>query len=208
MTFISLTIFAFVSFFVFKGILKGLIAEVLGMASVILSIAVAFLYFESFSKILNDYLSFIPYYLLPLVSLILLMALVYFSGILAIKLLTKMVDSLSLGWVNRILGGMVGFLKGALFVSLIILILSFVLPQPLYESIKRQHLAVRWFEPILPEIYKILNKKEFRFASPEYIKEWYQKMEKKNVIRDEAQLKPMEIYRPHEIDTGGNHSVS
>ena len=180
MTFVSLAIIVFVFFFVLKGLLKGLIAEVLGMASVVFSIVVSLLYFESFSKIINKFISFIPYYVLPLVSLLVLLAAAYFSCLLVIKLLTKMVDSLSLTWLNRILGGGIGFLKGALFISLIILVLSFVLPKSVFNDVKKKHVAVKWFGPILPEIYKVLNQEDFKLTSPEAIKKWYEEFDEKS----------------------------
>ncbi|MCK5075405.1 MAG: CvpA family protein [Calditrichia bacterium] len=204
MTFISLAIVIFVFFFVIKGLLKGLIAEVLGMASVILSVIIGLIFFESFAKTLNKFITFIPYYLLPLVSLLVLLAVSYISGILIIKLLTKMVDSLSLSWLNRLLGGCIGFLKGALFVSLIILILSFVLPKPLYSDVKKKHIAVNWFEPILPEIYEIIKQKDFKLTSPDAIKKWYKEMDKKSqeIFDEKINGNKMEENKENDDGTG------
>ncbi|GAB4192967.1 MAG: hypothetical protein Kow00108_27050 [Calditrichia bacterium] len=169
-----------------KGFIKGLIAEVLGVASVILSIVVAVTFLEPFSKFLVHHAQFLPKMFVPLASFLVLLIGTYIAGQLTIKLLTHMVESLSLGIVNRVLGGIIGFFKGAILISLVVFLFSFILTNKTYDNLIKKNISLRICEPILPATYKAIKNKSFPLKSPEGIRKWLKQIEplKKKAIEE------------------------
>jgi membrane protein required for colicin V production len=175
-----------IGFLVFKGFMKGLIAEVLGVASVILSVVVAVTFVEPFAKILVKNVSFLPGIFVPIVSFLILLIGTYVIGILIIKFLTHMAETMALGMVNRILGAGIGLFKGVLIVSLVIFLFSFVLPENTYKKMVKEDPIVAFCEPVVPATYRMIKKKEFPMKSPKNIRKWLRKIEgvQKKVVEE------------------------
>lgn len=182
---IAITIIGFLAI---KGLLRGLIAEVLGVASVILSVVIAVIFVEPFSKFLIQSANFIPKVFVPIVAFLVLLFGTYIIGILIIKFLTHMAESMALGLPNRILGSFVGLFKGVIIVSLIVFIFSFILPRKAYNRFVHQSMVVRFCEPILPETYRFIKNKEFPLKSPDNIRKWLRGIKgvQKKVINEET----------------------
>lgn len=176
MSVLDIVAITIIGFLAFKGFMKGLIAEVLGVASVILSIIVAVTFVEPFAKILVKHASFLPGVFVPIASFLILLIGTYIGGILVIKFLTHMAETLALGMVNRILGGAIGALKGVLIVSLIAFLFSFILPKKTFNKLLKDDPVVAFCEPVVPATYKMINKKEFPLKSPENIRKWLRKI--------------------------------
>lgn len=113
----DLIVVLFTAFLVVKGIWKGFVKEIAGIAAVILGIFFAFLYHDRAAEFLgehfnNEYLSIASYALLFIATYIVVMT--------AGKLLEKVLKSLFLGGINKILGGVFGLIKSILWISLFV----------------------------------------------------------------------------------------
>jgi membrane protein required for colicin V production len=104
--------------FVF-GLFKGLIKELASLGAIVLGIYGAKLLAPSVSGFLIHKLSFSAKTALPFAYLILFIAIAV-ALLFAAKMLDKMFDSISLGGLNKFLGGLFAALKYALIVSVLL----------------------------------------------------------------------------------------
>lgn len=104
--------------FVF-GLFKGLIKELASLAAIVLGIYGAKFFAPSLSVSLVNKLGFSPKTSLPLAYLLLFILIAIILLLLA-KMLDKMFDSVSLGGLNKFLGGLFAALKYALIVSVLL----------------------------------------------------------------------------------------
>lgn len=104
--------------FVF-GLFKGLVKELASLAAILLGIYGAKLLAPSFSGFLITKLSFSAKTALPFAYLILFIAIAILLLLLA-KTLDKIFDSIALGGLNKLLGGLFAALKYALVVSVLL----------------------------------------------------------------------------------------
>ncbi|MDP4239344.1 MAG: CvpA family protein [Bacteroidota bacterium] len=104
--------------FVF-GLFKGLIKELTSLAAILLGIYGAKLFAPFISNFLIHKLNFSVKTALPLAYFFLFVA-IAFGLLLVAKMLDKIFDSMSLGGINKLLGGVFGALKYALIVSVLL----------------------------------------------------------------------------------------
>lgn len=125
MSFIDIIIILFLLWGAIEGFLKGLIIEVATLASLILGVYLAIRYSPYTEEILRDFLNvtsrYIAYVALA-VTFVVVVSGVYVIG----KLLTKLVDILTLGWVNKFIGSVFGIVKYMVIVCVLLLILDAV----------------------------------------------------------------------------------
>lgn len=106
-----------------KGIFKGLIAEIASIAAIVFGFIIAYSFSDIAYAILSEHLPKNNSWLYPLSYLIvfgLSAALVFFIG----RALSKMAKLMALGSLDRILGGVFGFLK-LLIIELLIAFFTF-----------------------------------------------------------------------------------
>lgn len=101
------------------GIFKGLIKELISIAAIVLGIYGAKFLSPWLAKILENIINLSPKTAQPIAFLILFIAIVVGMLLLA-KLLDKLFDSISLGGLNKFLGGVFGALKYALIISVLL----------------------------------------------------------------------------------------
>lgn len=125
MSFIDIIIILFLLWGAIEGFLKGLIIEVATLAGLIFGVYLAIRYSPYTEEILRDFLNvtsrYIAYIALAVIFVV-VVAGVYVIG----KLLTKLVDILTLGWVNKLIGSVFGILKYMVIVCVLLLILDAV----------------------------------------------------------------------------------
>ena len=116
MNYIDIVILLFLLYGAFRGFSKGLIIEVATLAGLILGVFIAIRYSPFTEGILKDFLNITSRYLSYIalaVTFLLVVIAVYLLG----KMLTRLVDIISLGLVNKLLGTLLGIAK--YFLSLI-----------------------------------------------------------------------------------------
>ena len=113
---LDLVILIFTAFLLIKGVWKGFVKEVAGIIAVVLAVFISF----RFHKDTAGYLvSFIDEKYATVTAYLMLFLAVYLAVMLFGNILDKVLKSIFLGGVNRILGGVFGLLKSVLWLTLI-----------------------------------------------------------------------------------------
>ena len=121
MNYIDIVILLFLLYGAFRGFSKGLIIEVATLAGLILGVFIAIRYSPFTEGILKDFLNITSRYLSYIalaVTFLLVVIAVYLLG----KMLTRLVDIISLGLVNKLLGTLLGIAK--YFIMVCVLFIS------------------------------------------------------------------------------------
>ena len=113
---LDLVVLLFTAFLVVKGIWKGFVKEIAGIAAVLLAVVVSFVYHDSATKLLANYFEF-DY--LPTAAYVVVFIIVYSAVMLLGNLIDKVLRTIFLGGANRILGGVFGTIKSALWLTIL-----------------------------------------------------------------------------------------
>ena len=105
---LDLVIVVFCAFLVAKGIWKGFVKEIAGIVAVIGGVAVSFLFHAQVQPYMA---AFVGERYVQLVSYVIVFLGFYLVVMLLGKLLDKILRSIMLGGVNRILGALFGLIK-------------------------------------------------------------------------------------------------
>ena len=123
MNYFDVLVFIILIYGLLSGFFKGFIVEIAGVVALILGILGSF----KFSNVLGDTIEvFIDWdsKTIQIVSFILLFIFIIYSISLLAKMITKTLNLIALGWLNKILGGFFGILKWAVVLSAFTLIIS------------------------------------------------------------------------------------
>ncbi len=113
---LDLVILLFTAFLVAKGIWKGFVKEIAGIIAVLLAVIVSFLYHEPATAYFGSKFEF-DY--LPVATYVVLFVAVYAAVMLLGNLIDKILKTIFLGGINRILGGVFGAVKSALWLTIL-----------------------------------------------------------------------------------------
>ena len=102
-----------------RGLMRGVVKEVSAIVSVVLGIIMARLFANDMTMFLHKYLSW-DLSVLQVVSYGLLFLLVTLALNLTAVALSKLLQVISMGWLNRLLGALFGAIKWALVLSIIV----------------------------------------------------------------------------------------
>ena len=123
MNYIDIVILLFLLYGAFRGFSKGLIIEVATLAGLILGVFIAIRYSPFTEGILKDFLNITSRYLSYIalaVTFLLVVIVVYLLG----KMLTRLVNIISLGLVNKLLGTLLGIAKYFIMVCVLLMIVD------------------------------------------------------------------------------------
>ena len=123
MNYIDIVILLFLLYGAFRGFSKGLIIEVATLAGLILGVFIAIRYSPFTEGILKDFLNITSRYLSYIafaVTFLVVVIAVYLLG----KMLTRLVDIISLGLVNKLLGTLLGIAKYFIMVCVLLMIVD------------------------------------------------------------------------------------
>lgn len=159
MNYIDIIILLFLLFGAFRGFSKGLVIEVATLAGLILGVYISIRYSSYTEGILRDFMNitseYISYIALAVTFIVVLVG-VYILG----KLLTKLVDIISLGLVNKLLGTLFGVVKYFIIVCVLLMIVDALNEKFQFiseETIQKSLL----FQPFLNFAEKIYNSIRF-----------------------------------------------
>ncbi|MFL9845425.1 CvpA family protein [Flavobacterium rhizosphaerae] len=102
-----------------RGIWKGFFVELASLLSLLLGLFIAVKFSGYLAGMLAEHVSWQPRYI-SITSFVLLFVAVIIGISLLAKTLTKMADATGLGFLNRIMGGVFGFIKMLLIVSILL----------------------------------------------------------------------------------------
>ena len=154
--------------FGYNGYKKGLIIEIASLAAFILGLYFAFYFSDFTAGYLKQFFNIEPKYMAAISFIATFIGVVIIVLALA-KVLEKFINILMLGFLNKLGGAIFGMLKGALFLSVIILIINYfdtgrtiIKPQTTKQSI--------FYEPIqslAPMLYSRLHLDNFKDKIPD-----------------------------------------
>ena len=113
---LDLVIVIFCAFLVAKGIWKGFVKEIAGIVAVIGGVAISFLFHAQVQPYIS---TFVGEKYVPLVSYVFIFLGFYLVVMLLGKLLDKILRSIMLGGVNRVLGALFGLIKACFWLTLL-----------------------------------------------------------------------------------------
>jgi len=155
--------------FTYKGFRNGLIIELASLAALILGIYIA-LHFSFYAEeylrenfeVAEKYIYIISF----AITFLIVAVLVYLVG----KIIHKLVSIVALGILNRVAGGIFGFLKAALVLSIILYFLNGFDPGILKAEVKEKSYLYSPVESIVPMIIPRLDLDEMRMPTEEDIR--------------------------------------
>jgi membrane protein required for colicin V production len=163
MSFIDIFFLIVMTGFILLGVWKGFFREVLGLLGVLLGIFIAIAGFGPLSKILHQLIPKVPVVVWIVISFVIIFVGVYLASRLLAMVLGKLSSLIMLGWLNRLLGGVIGAVKGAFIISLILLVLGFFPFQDSLKNIRKHSIFYKPFQRIIPMIYNVIT--DFSFSS-------------------------------------------
>ena len=158
MTQFDIVIFILLALFTARGIFRGLVTELIMLISLILGFIIAFTYFPQVQNILLKTFPLLPGFAAQILAFIFLFLAVNIVLRLLGKALNKFVHFTFLNSINRIAGGLFGFFKAALLVSLFILVIE---QTPFTMQIKRaigadKSISYNPLKNVAPAVYDFL----------------------------------------------------
>lgn len=156
MTIIDTIGLVFLGFLFLKGLIKGFISEILGIVILILAIFLSISFYSYLTPVLEK-LTFIPSVLAPMMAYLLMFMGIYIAGQILMKIISHFSENIAMGLFGRFLGGLVGFMKGAVFISVLIYLLYLILPAPEYKKIIDKNMVFLACEPVLPSFIRLIK---------------------------------------------------
>lgn len=157
MEYIDLIFGAILAFFIILGSARGLFREVFGLVGFLGGIIAGILFTGPFSQWLAPKIPSIPFLIIPIVSFLVLFIGVYLFSRLLAGWFSSIFEALHLGWLNKLLGGIVGGFKGAILISLLLAILSALPLQSYLGPIKSKSYFYNPLHDLLPALYSIFS---------------------------------------------------
>lgn len=153
--------------FAWSGYKKGFIIEVATLAALILGLYFAIYFSDIAAGYLNDTFSIDQKYI-GAISFIATFVIVVFGVIAIGNVLQKFIDIILLGFLNKMAGGIFGFLKGALFISILIFAFSYVgLENSVFSNDARQKsLLYGPIKSVAPKLVSFLHLEKLNIDIP------------------------------------------
>jgi membrane protein required for colicin V production len=126
-----------------KGLIRGLFRESVSLIGLIAAFLLAMRFLSPASAVVNSILHLSPR-ANTLVAFIAVFALSLAGFQILANLLHKLAQKTPLSWVERLGGGAIGFLKGAVIASLLALLITYI---PFGETLQKQKRESVLFEP-------------------------------------------------------------
>ncbi|MBQ2025530.1 MAG: CvpA family protein [Paludibacteraceae bacterium] len=108
-----------------SGLFKGIVQSVGSLIGLVLGIVLAYVYAKPFSQQLIQWFVLTPDQSYAISFVLLFIAVVVVCALL-VKIIDKFLSLVTLGWINKLLGGVFGLLKFALLLSVLIHLVDMV----------------------------------------------------------------------------------
>lgn len=106
-----------------RGFGKGLVLELATLAGLALGILAAYFFADELEAMITDYFSFSSS-ATRIIAYIIIFLLVLLVLFIVGKLVEKSVDMVALGWLNKLLGAIIGIAKGILLVCIVLFLIE------------------------------------------------------------------------------------
>lgn len=153
MNYIDIILLVPVIWFVYQGFRKGFVIEFASLLALILGIYAA-LYFSGYAadfliNNLNLSSKYVPVFSF-IITFIVIVFIVYSIG----KLLEKVINLVALGFVNKVAGGVFGLLKGAVLISIVLMIINYFNEDFISQEKKDNSMLYESIEGIAPMLWE------------------------------------------------------
>jgi len=144
--------------FAWSGYKKGLIISLASLVALVLGLYAAFFFSDYAGSLLTEYFTISEKYLAA-ISFVATFVVVILAVIVLGNALHKIIDVLMLGFLNKAAGAVFGFLKGALYLSILIFVVNYFGfgQNILKEDSKEKSLLYEPVESLAPFLYSWLN---------------------------------------------------
>lgn len=154
MTTLDIIFLLIIAIGVVRGFIRGALKQLAGLLGLVAGLLAAKALYASVAKEVFSHVTDNPSFaqVLSFVAIWLVVPLLF---LLVASLLTKMLEAVSLGWVNRLLGAALGGLVHALVLSLLVCVIEFVDTDHLLLSrdAKQQSLLYYRMEPLAGQFF-------------------------------------------------------
>lgn len=136
-----------------RGLFKGIVQSIGSLLGLVLGIVLAHAYAPAFSQQLVQWFVLTPNQSYTLSYILLFIAIVVVCAII-VKIIDKFLSIVTLGWVNKLLGGCFGFLKFALLLSVLIHLVDMVDERFkwIQPSVKQQSMLYKPVKQVVPTL--------------------------------------------------------
>jgi membrane protein required for colicin V production len=158
MNYLDIIILVVIALLVIRGIMKGFIISLASLIALALGIYIA----VNFSNYLDGVLieNFNPSRSwLPILSFTITFLIVVIAVMLLAKALEKLVDIAGMGIINHVFGGIFGLVKGILFVSVILFIISSYDPKEklITHKTRQESILYGYASKVFPYMMKMVG---------------------------------------------------
>ncbi len=183
MSSIDIAVLLVLAAFLLNGIRKGAFSEVFGLIGVFGGIAAGILLTAPLSEVLREYFD-MPRLFAHILCFTAVFTSFYFLSKLLAGLLKSISEKLQLGWLNKVGGGAISMLKGAVIMSLVLMYASYLPIDDTLEKIEDKSSLYPYIYRIVPKLYQYIGDKDDLEDLPKHIRKMLKKGREK--IIDEA----------------------
>ncbi|MDY0131515.1 MAG: CvpA family protein [Desulforegulaceae bacterium] len=123
---LDIAILCILGFTLIRGIMTGLVQSVSGVIGAVAGFYGAYFYYPTLADFLGNWVE--PGSALNIASFFIIFCAIVIIVTILGKILKWIMKIVFLGWVDRLGGGVVGFLKGGIIVSVLVIVLTTFLP--------------------------------------------------------------------------------
>jgi membrane protein required for colicin V production len=165
MNWLDFIILTIVALLVINGVRKGFIISLASLIALALGIYIAVNFSNYLDSILIEHLNPNRKWM-PILSFTITFLVVVIVVMIIAKALEKVVDLVGMGILNHIAGGILGFIKGILFVSVLAFIISSYDPNGklLKQKDKKESMIYGYVDRVFPFLLKLVGG-EIRFPA-------------------------------------------
>ena len=154
MNYLDIIIAIVLFLFGFKGFRKGLIIEVVTLLAFAVGIYGAMHFSEFTAEHLQDFVEINPKYLNTVAFVLTFILFVKVVNLIG-KALTKLLDAMELGFLNKLFGFVFGVAKGVLLCSILVMVLNnFQLIGVVKPEVREQSKLYPYIEETVPYVYR------------------------------------------------------
>ena len=155
MIYIDLIVIVVLLYAFLKGFSNGLVNELASFLGLLIGAIISYSFSDDLSKIIDDYVE-IDGQILNILSFVLLFILTSFLFTIAGKYMTKLIKYISLGTINRLLGGIFSSLKFLIIIVSISMVINYFSELLAIEIIPSEQKNKSTVYPILISICDLL----------------------------------------------------
>jgi len=123
---IDIGILSITAIFFVRGVFRGFVFELVTVVGLILGYIISITYLSIVSSFILSFFPSLPVSIVNIVSFFVLFVGTNMLLRVIANILTKTLKIAMLGWLNRLLGGLFGILKGVILLSIIVFVVSLI----------------------------------------------------------------------------------